>query len=65
VLTGEYPVLEWFKGSALRPLLARLRPELHADFLRELAARFAAAYPPRNGVTLLPFPRIFLVAACG
>ncbi len=62
VLSGENPVLEWFKGSALRPLLSRLAPEARVEFLHELGARLRAAYPARGGITLLPFPRLFFVA---
>jgi trans-aconitate 2-methyltransferase len=62
VLTGENPVLEWFKGTALRPLLNRLEPRAKAEFLHELGNRFQTAYPARKGVTLLPFPRLFVVA---
>jgi trans-aconitate 2-methyltransferase len=65
VLSGEDPVLEWFKGSALRPLLNALGPHAQAEFLRELGDRLKAAYPPRGGVTLLPFPRLFFVARGG
>jgi trans-aconitate 2-methyltransferase len=62
VLTGENPVLEWFKGTALRPLLNRLAPPARDEFLRELGSRLQAAYPARQGITLLPFPRLFVVA---
>jgi trans-aconitate 2-methyltransferase len=62
VLTGENPVLEWFKGSALRPLLNALQPQAKSDYLYELGRRFRAAYPARGSMTLLPFPRLFLVA---
>jgi trans-aconitate 2-methyltransferase len=62
VLSGENPVLEWFKGTALRPLLQRLGPQAEGEFLRELGGRFKAAYPARRGVTLLPFARLFVVA---
>jgi trans-aconitate 2-methyltransferase len=62
-LTGERPVLEWIKGSILRPALDRLDARERADFEDDLAARLAAAYPPRaDGVTLFPFRRIFMVA---
>ncbi len=63
VLTGENPVLEWFKGSALRPLLNALDPEVSSEFLQEVGNRFKAAYPAQGNVTLLPFPRLFMVAA--
>lgn len=63
VLSGDNPVLEWFKGSALRPLLQRLQPEQQSAFLHDLGERFAALYPPVEGITLLPFPRLFFVAS--
>lgn len=62
-LEGENPVVEWTKGSLLRPLLAALRPEEAAEFETEYRRRVAAAYPPRSdGSTLYPFERLFLVA---
>jgi len=62
VLQGENPVLEWFRGTALRPLLSRLAPAAGEEFLHELGSRYQAAYPARAGVTLLPFTRLFFVA---
>lgn len=62
VLTGTDPVLEWYKGTALRPLLNRLEAEHRRAFLDELGMRLRAAYPTRAGVTLMPFPRLFFVA---
>jgi trans-aconitate 2-methyltransferase len=62
VLSGENPVLDWLKGTALRPLLARLDPAQSADFLSEVGARLKAAYPPSGNVTLFPMPRLFFVA---
>ncbi len=62
-LTGPDAVLEWMKGTALRPFLAALEdPAMRKDFLSALGARLCEAFPPRpDGVTLLPFPRLFLV----
>jgi trans-aconitate 2-methyltransferase len=62
VLTGENPVLEWFKGTALRPLLARLTPEETLAFLHEVGDRLRQTHPSRHGLTILPFTRIFFVA---
>lgn len=62
VLSGEDPVLEWFRGSGLRPLLARLGDADREQFSGQLAARFRGLYPPRNGTTLFPMPRLFFVA---
>lgn len=63
VLEGADPVLEWVRGSALRPVLAALPPELARGFEHDYAARLRAAYPRRaDGRTLLPFRRLFIVA---
>jgi trans-aconitate 2-methyltransferase len=61
VLRGENPVLEWFKGSALRPFLQLLNAADAEEFLRDVGDRLLAEYPAKNGVTLLPFPRLFFV----
>jgi len=61
LLTGPDPVLEWMKGTALRPFIERLDADADA-FLADLAGRLRAAYPPVQGETLFPFPRMFLVA---
>jgi trans-aconitate 2-methyltransferase len=55
-------VLEWFQGTGLRPLLARLDAAAAEQIRADLAARLRALYPPRNGTTLFPMPRLFFVA---
>jgi trans-aconitate 2-methyltransferase len=62
VLAGDNPVLEWMKGTALRPLLDRLPAEAVEEFLAEVGAELRAAYPPLGEVTVFPFTRIFFVA---
>ena len=63
VLRGEDPVLEWVKGSALRPVLAELGEAEQADFLARYGARLRELYPREpGGETLFPFPRLFIVA---
>jgi trans-aconitate 2-methyltransferase len=64
VLQGADPVLEWIKGTALRPVLAALDadPSAKTEFLAELAALLAEAYPPRPYGTVFPFRRVFVVA---
>ncbi|MBC6459086.1 trans-aconitate 2-methyltransferase [Actinomadura sp. HBU206391] len=62
VLQGDDPVLEWVKGTALRPVLSALDAEDAAEFLGEYAARLRDAYPRRPFGTVFPFRRIFVVA---
>lgn len=65
VLPGADAVLEWTKGTALRPVLASLDLGEREVFLAEYAALLRAAYPRRAFGTLLPFRRIFVVARAG
>ena len=61
-MVGENPVVEWTKGSALRPLLAALQGAERDAFEVAYAERIRAAYPPaRDGRTLFPFRRLFIV----
>ena len=55
VLDGNDPVLEWVKGTGLRPILNGLDDDERAIFLGEYARRLRAAYPVRtDGRTLYP-----------
>jgi len=62
-LAGVNPVLEWVKGTTLRQILDRLDPEQREAFLAEYGARLRRAYPARDGMTMFPFTRTFVVAA--
>ncbi len=64
VLEGDDPVVDWMSGTALRPYLDRLADAVEREaFLADLRARLVQALPPReDGLTLLPFPRLFIVA---
>jgi trans-aconitate 2-methyltransferase len=68
ILHGADAVLEWVRGTALRPFLAALDgPEMDqedvAEFLSAYAAVLRAAYPrDTDGRTIFPFRRIFGVA---
>ena len=61
VLPGENPVLEWTKGTALRPVLAALDESQAAAFLGEYGERVRDAYQPQPFGTVFPFRRVFAV----
>ena len=63
VLPGADPVLDWYKGTGLRPVLAALAPGPAGEFLAEYGARAREAYPAAPYGTVLPFRRVFVVAA--
>jgi len=63
VMAGPKAIVEWFKGSALRPFLSALDAAVADDFLEAYTAEIARNYPARSdGQTLLRFPRLFVVA---
>jgi trans-aconitate 2-methyltransferase len=61
VLPGDNPVLEWTKGSTLRPVLAALDAEQAAEFTREYGERLRDTYRQQSFGTLFPFRRVFTV----
>lgn len=63
VLEGSDPVLEWVKGTGLRPVLSALGDAEREIYLAEYSRRLRDAYPQKpSGKTLYPFRRLFLVA---
>ena len=63
ILSGEDPVLEWVKGTALRPVFDPLpSQESREAFCAELAPLLRDAYPSRTYGTPFPFRRVFVVA---
>ena len=62
LLPSHEAVLEWYRGSGLRPYLQALSPEDAQAFEAEVLERIRAAFPQRaaGGVTLC-FPRLFFV----
>jgi trans-aconitate 2-methyltransferase len=61
VLQGDDPVLEWVRGTGLRPLLTELSPHDADEFCTQFAAKLRQAYPPGPYGTLFPFRRVFAV----
>jgi trans-aconitate 2-methyltransferase len=63
ILEGDDPVLEWVKGTGLRPILNGLDDHERELFLVEYARRLRVVYPVKaDGRTLYPFRRLFMVA---
>lgn len=63
VLDGSDPVLAWTRGTALLPYAEALPHEEFDEFTAAYAARLRAAYPQgKDGKTLFPFRRLFIVA---
>ncbi len=62
LLTGPDPVFTWVSGTGSRPTLQALPDSLRAEFEEELKRRLRVAYPEHDGVVVLPFRRVFVVA---
>ncbi|WP_138413739.1 trans-aconitate 2-methyltransferase [Sinomonas gamaensis] len=60
VITGEDPVLNWVRGTALRPVLDALSEDEGAQFEEQYNQLLLDAYPARDYGTVFPFRRIFI-----
>ncbi|URN16431.1 MULTISPECIES: trans-aconitate 2-methyltransferase [Streptomyces] len=67
LLQGEDPVLDWTKGTALRPVLTALGDDGAAvsEFLSQYRDLLREAYPPGPHGTVFPHRRVFAVARRG
>ncbi len=63
VLQGQDPVLEWVRGTGLRPVLAALDEQQAAEFESDYRAALRSAYPSNRFGTLYPFQRTFVVGS--
>lgn len=62
-LVGPDPVWDWVTGSVLGPVLATLGDNDRERFAKLCRTRYRVSYPrDPDGVTILPFSRLFLVA---
>ncbi|MFG2650883.1 trans-aconitate 2-methyltransferase [Streptomyces sp. NPDC048436] len=65
LLEGQDPVLDWVKGTGLRPVLTALAgepTEVREAFLSEYRDLLRKAYPRTAHGTVFPFRRVFAVA---
>lgn len=63
-LPSREAILEWYRGTGLRPYLEQLPEEKKAPFEREIMERLIDAYPLRRGNSVLfRFPRLFFTAS--
>lgn len=64
LLHGDDPVLDWTKGTALRPVLTALEEDRAAvsEFVGQYRDLLRKAYPAGPHGTVFPFRRIFAVA---
>jgi trans-aconitate 2-methyltransferase len=63
VMSGPEAIVEWFKGSSLRPFLSALDPKMAEEYRVAYTAKIAQHYTARiDGQVLLRFPRLFIVA---
>jgi trans-aconitate 2-methyltransferase len=63
IIESHAGVVEWFKGSGLRPFLAPLDPQMREAFVSKYTDEIRLAYAVRaDGRVMLKFPRLFILA---
>jgi len=63
VMPDAAAIVEWVKGTGLRPYLDDLTPGERTAYLAQYGAAIDVAYPARrDGKRLFSFPRLFIVA---
>jgi trans-aconitate 2-methyltransferase len=63
IIENHAGIVEWFKGSGLRPFLAPLDAAMRETFTAKYTDEIRLAYPVRSdGRVMLKFPRLFILA---
>ena len=63
ILESPQAVLQWYRGTGLRPYLKWLSPEKQAEFQQELLAETETLFPRlQDGSVVFQFARLFFVA---
>ena len=63
VMPNHAGVVEWFKGSSLRPFYSAVEGTMREQFLAAYTDEIASAYATRyDGKVILKFPRLFILA---
>ena len=63
IIENHAGVVEWFKGSGLRPFLAPLDAAMREAFIAAYTDEITRAYPARfDGKVMLKVPRLFILA---
>jgi trans-aconitate 2-methyltransferase len=64
VLPNAEAIVEWYKGSGMRPFLESMASDDERDeFMRRYTERIRTAYAPQpDGKVLFPFRRLFVIA---
>ncbi len=63
IMSNHAGVVEWFKGSSLRPFYSALEGVMRKQYLAAYSDAIARAYSVRyDGKVILKFPRLFILA---